>query len=31
MTTDMKAFLLSVGGLFAVAGFGLLVLWAVLS
>jgi hypothetical protein len=28
---DLKAFLLSVGGLLAVAGSGLLVLWAVLS
>ena len=31
MTNDLKAFLLSVGGLLAVAGSGLLLLWAVLS
>jgi hypothetical protein len=31
MTNDLKAFLLSVGGLVAVGGSGLLVLWAVLS
>jgi hypothetical protein len=31
MSHDMRAFLLSVGGLLAVAGSGLLVLWAVLS
>jgi hypothetical protein len=31
MKNDMKAFLLSVGGLLAVAGSGLLVLWAVLT
>jgi hypothetical protein len=31
MRRDLQAFLLSVGGLFAVAGSGLLVLWAVLS
>ena len=30
MTSDLKAFLLSVGGLLAVAGLGLLMLWAVL-
>lgn len=30
MTSDLKAFLLSVGGLLAVAGSGLLMLWAVL-
>jgi hypothetical protein len=30
MRSDLKAFLLSMGGLFAVAGSGLLVLWAVL-
>jgi hypothetical protein len=28
---DLKAFVISVGGLLAVAGSGLLVLWAVLS
>ena len=31
MSNDLKAFALSVGGLLAVAGSGLLVLWAVLS
>ena len=31
MSNDIKAFLLSVGGLLAVGGTGLLVLWAVLS
>ena len=31
MTNDLKAFLLSVGGLVAIGGSGLLVLWAVLS
>src|SRR5829696_6708563 len=31
MSNDLKAFALSVGGLLAVAGCGLLVLWAVLS
>jgi hypothetical protein len=31
MNNDLKAFLLSVGGLLTVAGSGLLVLWAVLS
>jgi hypothetical protein len=31
MKNDLKAFLLSAGGLLAVAGSGLLVLWAVLS
>ena len=31
MKNDLKAFLLAVGGLLAVAGSGLLVLWAVLS
>jgi hypothetical protein len=31
MRRDLQAFLLSVGGLLAVAGSGLLVLWAVLS
>jgi hypothetical protein len=31
MKNDLKAFLLSVGGLLPVAGSGLLVLWAVLS
>jgi hypothetical protein len=31
MSNDLKAFLLSVGGLVAVTGSGLLVLWAVLS
>jgi hypothetical protein len=31
MSKDIKAFLLSVGGLLAVAGSGLLVLWAVLT
>jgi hypothetical protein len=30
MTSDLKAFLLSVGGLLAVAGSGLSMLWAVL-
>ena len=28
MSNDVKAFLLSVGGLLVVGGFGLLVLWA---
>jgi hypothetical protein len=31
MSNDIKAFLLSVGGLLAVGGSALLVLWAVLS
>jgi hypothetical protein len=31
MTRDLQAFLLSLGGLLAIAGSGLLVLWAVLS
>ena len=31
VSNDLKAFLLSVGSLVAVAGSGLLVLWAVLS
>jgi hypothetical protein len=31
MSNDMKAFVLSVGGLLAVGGSALLVLWAVLS
>jgi hypothetical protein len=31
VSNDLKAFALSVGGLLAVAGSGLLVLWAVLS
>jgi len=31
MSNDLKAFVISVGGLLAVAGSGLLVLWAVLS
>ena len=31
MSNDVKAFVLSVGGLLAVAGSALLVLWAVLS
>ena len=31
MSNNLKAFVLSVGGLLAVAGSGLLVLWAVLS
>jgi hypothetical protein len=31
MTSDLKAFLLSVGGLLAVAGSGLLMLWVVFS
>jgi hypothetical protein len=31
MNNNLKAFLLSVGGLLTVAGSGLLVLWAVLS
>jgi hypothetical protein len=31
MSNDFKAFVLSLGGLLAVAGSGLLVLWAVLS
>jgi hypothetical protein len=30
MSNDIKAFVLSVGGLLVVAGSGLLVLWAVL-
>jgi hypothetical protein len=30
MSNDLKAFLLSLGGLLAVAGSGLMVLWAVL-
>jgi hypothetical protein len=31
MRRDLQAFVLSLGGLLAVAGSGLLVLWAVLS
>jgi hypothetical protein len=31
MSNDLKAFVLSLGGLLTVAGSGLLVLWAVLS
>jgi hypothetical protein len=31
MSNDLKAFMLSVGGLLAVTGSALLVLWAVLS
>ena len=31
MKNDLKAFLLSVGGLLAVAGSGVLVLWAVVN